>query len=71
MLALPYRSKYDQLLDRLRETLASGTKQIEVARAIGVRPQRVNDWLAGRVHMRGEQALNLLGYLLERKESRQ
>jgi plasmid maintenance system antidote protein VapI len=34
-----------------------------VARAIGVSRQRINDWLAGRVQMTGEQALALLAYL--------
>ena len=67
MLLLTYRSKYDQVLDLLREVIASGTTQLEISKAIGVPKQRVNDWLAGRVHMRGEQALNLLSYLLDKR----
>ena len=46
-------TKYDQLLALLREVIASGTTQAEISRAVGVPRQRVNDWLAGRVHMRG------------------
>jgi plasmid maintenance system antidote protein VapI len=39
-----------------------------VARAIGVPRQRINDWLAGRVQMTGEQALGLLEFLEKQKD---
>jgi Helix-turn-helix len=40
-------------------------RQTEVARAIGVSPQAVNDWLNGRKRMSGEQALRVQEFLLK------
>jgi len=53
----------DKLLARLRTFCDQGTSQAEVARQVGVSRQRINDWLAGRVQMTGEQALALSAFL--------
>src|SRR5260370_23541424 len=38
-------------------------RQTETAKAIGVSPQRVNDWITGRKKMTGEQGLRLQKFL--------
>jgi len=51
----------------LRKRCEAIGSQAEAARRIGVSPQRVNDWLAGRVKPSGDQVLALLDFLKSRK----
>ena len=53
----------ERLIARLKDYCSARGRQAEVARAIDVSPQRINDWLAGRVLPSGEQALALLAFL--------
>jgi hypothetical protein len=45
-------------------------RQSELARAIGVTPQAVNDWLNGRKKMTGEQALRVSEFVAKTRSSR-
>jgi plasmid maintenance system antidote protein VapI len=38
-------------------------RQTQVAKAVGVTPQTVNDWLNGRKKMTGEQALRVSAFI--------
>jgi plasmid maintenance system antidote protein VapI len=53
-----------KLLDSLRDWCAHERgRQAEVARWLETTPQTVNDWLANRKQLTGEQALALLEFL--------
>jgi DNA-binding transcriptional regulator YdaS (Cro superfamily) len=57
----------EELMAALRKRCEAIGSQAEAARRIGVSPQRVNDWLAGRVKPSGDQVLALLDFLKSRK----
>ena len=58
-----------KLLERLRKATAERGQQAKLAETLGVSPQKVNDWLSGRVEPSGETTLRLLHWveLQERK----
>src|SRR5580704_2844748 len=58
---MPTKSNY---LAQLQRYCSGGRgRQKQVAEAIGVSRQRINDWIAGRVQPTGDQILSLLAFL--------
>jgi hypothetical protein len=57
-----------KLLERLKIWCAEERgRQAEAARFVQTTPQTVNDWLAGRKQLTGEQALALQAFLAKQR----
>ncbi|MBI5384894.1 MAG: helix-turn-helix domain-containing protein [Verrucomicrobia bacterium] len=60
-----------RLLERLRQATAARGSKTKLAAWLGVSPQKVTDWLSGRVEPSGETTLRLLHWVEQQERQQQ